>query len=191
MQTIELPYKAIVIGGSAGSFQSILHIIEALPKNFSIPIIITLHRLKQVRSGLIESIALKSNNSILEPFDKQLIEPRSIYFAPSNYHIIIENDYSFSLSTEEAVEFSRPSIDIMFLSAAKVYKNTVLAILLSGANKDGAQGIKSIKEHGGTVIIQDPKEAEVPIMPKSALEIIKPNYIFTIQEIINYMQNIE
>jgi two-component system, chemotaxis family, protein-glutamate methylesterase/glutaminase len=182
--------KVIVIGGSAGSFQSILHILEELPKNFNIPIIITIHRLKHIRSGLVESVSIKSNATIIEPFDKEDIKPNNIYIAPSNYHLFIEPDYSFSLSTEEPIEFSRPSIDVLFSSAGKVYKNNVISILLSGANKDGAKGVKSIKENGGIVIIQDPNESEVDIMPKSALEMITPDYIFKIEEIITFLQNL-
>lgn len=182
--------KVIVIGGSAGSFQSILHILEELPKNFNIPIIITIHRLKHIRSGLVESVSIKSNATIIEPFDKEDIKPNNIYIAPSNYHLFIEPDYSFSLSTEEPIEFSRPSIDVLFGSAAKVYKKNIIGILLSGANKDGAKGVKTIKENSGIVIIQDPNEAEVDIMPKSALEIISPDYIFKIEEIIAFLQNL-
>lgn len=190
MNKLKNQYKAIVIGGSAGSFQSILQIIESLPKNFPIPILITIHRLKQVRSGLIESIGNKPNAKIHEPFDKQIIEPNSIYFAPSNYHLLVESDKTISLSTEEAIEFSRPSIDYMFNSAAYVYKHELLAILLSGANKDGANGIETIKHYNGTIIIQNPKEAEVAIMPKAALEKVEANYIFTIQEIIEFINNL-
>lgn len=182
--------KVIVIGGSAGSFQSILHILEELPKTFNIPIIITIHRLKHIRSGLVESVSIKSNATIIEPFDKEYIKPNNIYIAPSNYHLIIESDFSFSLSTEEPIEFSRPSIDALFVSAAKVYKNNIIGILLSGANKDGAKGMKTIKENGGIIIIQDPNEAEVDIMPKSAIEIVTPDFIYTIEDIITFLQNL-
>jgi two-component system chemotaxis response regulator CheB len=186
---IKYPYKAIVIGGSAGSFQTILHILESLPKHFSIPIIITLHRLKHVRSGLAESVSLTSHKPIVEPFDKQKIEQNTVYIAPSNYHLLVEDDYTFSLSTEQPVEFSRPSIDVLFASAAQVYKHELIAILLSGANKDGAQGMKIIKQLGGTLIIQDPSEAEVSIMPKSVIDIVRPDIIMETEDIITFLKN--
>lgn len=183
------PYKAIVIGGSAGSFQAVLHILESLPKNFSLPIILALHRLKHVRSGLAESVSLTSHKRIIEPYDKQKIEMNSIYIAPSNYHLLVDFDSTFSLSTEDAVEFSRPSIDVLFASAAQVYKDQLIAILLSGANKDGAQGMKVVKQCGGTVIIQDPKEAEVSIMPKSVIDIVRPDIIMETEDIITFLKN--
>lgn len=183
-------YSAIVIGGSAGSFHPILEILQNLPKKFPIPIIITLHRLKTIHTGLKESVSIKSHIPIREPYDRQKIKPAHVYFAPSNYHLYIEPDYTFSLSTEELIEYSRPSIDVLFKSAAKVYGSNLLGIILSGANKDGSEGLKQIQEFGGTTIIQDPHEAEVQIMPNSAIELTKPDYILTIKNIIDFLQKL-
>lgn len=185
-----MPIEIILIGGSAGSFRTILQIIDSLPKRFHIPICITLHRLKHIKNGLAESVTTNAERRIIEPFDKQIIEPNTIYIAPSNYHLLLSSEAFFSLSTEQAVEFSRPSIDVMFASAAHTYKHKALAILLSGANKDGAQAMSILKKYGATTIVQDPYDAEVAIMPQSAIALCKPTHIFNSHEIIKYIQSV-
>src|SRR5689334_25394808 len=142
-------FRAVVIGGSAGSFQGIVRILSALPSGFSLPIIMALHRLKHVRHGFVEALALKSNLPVIEPEDKETIRKSNVYLAPANYHLSVELGNNFSLSTEEMVNNSRPSIDITLASAAYVYRNKLVGILLSGANRDGALGMKAIHEKGG------------------------------------------
>jgi two-component system chemotaxis response regulator CheB len=183
-------YKAIVIGGSAGSFQVVTAIVEALPADFPIPIIFALHRLRNIREGFVEALQFKSKMPIVEPYDKQKIKPSTIYLAPANYHLSLELGNTFAISTEDLVNFSRPSIDISFFSVAYTYKQKAIGIILSGANKDGALGIKKIQRYGGYTIVQDPKEAVITTMPDSALALIKPDKILETKEIINFLLHI-
>ncbi len=182
-----MAHKYILIGGSAGSFQSIIGILNNLPHNYRHPVFLCLHRLKHVRGGFVEALSIKSKLKVIEPDDKTGILSGKVYLAPANYHMYLEISNSIALSTEEAVNHSRPSIDLTFKSAAYAFGEKVVGILLSGANKDGAEGLKEIKEFGGTIIVQDPAEASVPVMPQAALSLVKPDYVMTIDEIINYL----
>ncbi len=183
--------KYIIIGGSAGSFQSILQILNNIPRDYKHPILLCLHRLKHVRGGFVEALSIKSKIKVIEPEDKSAITAAKVYLAPANYHMYLEVSNTISLSTEEPVNHSRPSIDITFSSAAYAFQDKVVGILLSGANKDGAAGLKEIKHYGGTVIIQDPQEASVPVMPKAAIqEVGDPDFIYTTEQIIDYLNSI-
>jgi two-component system chemotaxis response regulator CheB len=184
-------YKAIVIGGSAGSFQVISKILSNLPKDFELPIIMCLHRLKHVRHGFVEALNIKSSITLEEPEDKENIKKGKIYLAPANYHLSVELGNSFSLSTEEMVNNSRPSIDITLETAAYVYKNKLIGILLSGANKDGAIGMKRIKDKGGLTIVQDPKECMIDTMPTSALKVTQIDHVLTTQQIIGFLLELD
>ncbi len=183
--------KAIIIGGSAGSFQVVTRILSALPAGYPIPVFLCLHRLKHVRSGFTEALSIKANLPIVEPDDKDPIKPGKIYLAPANYHMYIELGNKFALSTEEPVNHSRPSIDLSFFSASYSYKNKLIGIILSGANKDGALGLKSVKDSGGIAIVQDPKECQVPTMTTASLRATNVDYIFKTNEIINYLLKLQ
>ncbi len=182
--------KAIIIGGSAGSFQVVNKILASLPKNYPYSVFLCLHRLKHVRTGFVEALSLKSGIPIMEPFDKDLIKPGIAYLAPANYHMYIDYTGRISLSTEEPVHHSRPSIDLCFFTAAQTYRNKLVGIILSGANKDGAAGLKMVSDLGGITIIQDPSEAEVPVMPKAAMDIMKVNHVMRTEEIIKYLNHL-
>ncbi|MFO8235701.1 MAG: chemotaxis protein CheB [Bacteroidales bacterium] len=184
-------YKAVIIGGSAGSFRVITKILQTLPKNYPLPVLLNLHRLKHVRSGFVEALSIKSNIPVIEPFDKDSIKPGKAYLAPSNYHMYIELNKKIALSTEEPVNHSRPSIDVSFETAAQTYSKNLLGIILSGANRDGAYGLKKLKDHGGTVIVQNPKECEVSTMTDAALKLTEADHIFSSGEIIDYLLNIK
>lgn len=179
--------KAIVIGGSAGSFKLVVELLNKIPKNYTIPVILCLHRLKHVRSGFAEALSLRSNLKVVEPFDKEDISTGRIYLAPANYHLLIGLDGKFHLSIEEAVNHSRPSIDYLFDSAACCYKNNLIGVLLSGANRDGAEGMYSIHKEKGMTIVQNPDEAQVNTMPNSCLEIFQPNLLLKSSQIIDYL----
>jgi two-component system chemotaxis response regulator CheB len=180
-------YKAIVIGGSAGSFQVVTKILSALPKTLSIPVLLSMHRLKHVRSGFLEALALKSNLPIIEPDDKEQIKPGRAYLAPANYHMYIELGNRIALSTEEPLNHSRPSIDLSFITAAQSYREKLIAIILSGANSDGAIGLQKVKEHNGITIVQDPKECQVRTMTEAAIKQTQIDYIFTTDQIIKFL----
>ena len=184
-------YKAVVIGGSAGSFQVITRILNALPKNYPLPVLLSLHRLKHVRSGFVEALSIKSAIEITEPFDKDSIKPGKAYLAPSNYHMYIELNKKIALSTEEPVNHSRPSIDLTFETAAQAYRDKLVGIVLSGANRDGAYGLKKVKQLGGLAIVQDPNDCQVKTMTEASLKMTPVDHIFTTQQIINFLQGLK
>lgn len=184
---LHINFKAIVIGGSAGSFKGITQILSEVPQDFPLPIIMCLHRLKHVRNGFIEALSIKSIKDVIEPYDKESIKKGNVYLAPANYHMSIELGHFFSLSTEEMVNNSRPSIDITMDTAAFSYKNKLIGILLSGANNDGALGMKKIKDNGGFTIVQNPEECMIDTMPKAALNVTNIDYTLGIDEIINLL----
>ena len=183
-------YKAIIIGGSAGSFQIVTRIIASLPANYPIPIIMCLHRLKHVRSGFVEALSIKSKMPIIEPHDKEPIKSGRIYLAPANYHLYIELGNRFALSTEDVVNHSRPSIDLSFFSASYNYKRKLVGIILSGANKDGALGLKSVKDNGGLTIVQDPVECQVPTMTQASINATKVDHVYSTKQIIDFLLNL-
>jgi two-component system chemotaxis response regulator CheB len=180
-------YKAIVIGGSAGSFQVVTRILSALPNTFNMPVFLSLHRLKHIRSGFLEALSLKSNLPIVEPDDKEQIKPGRAYLAPSNYHMFVELGNRIALSTEEPVHHSRPSIDLSFITAANVYRDKLIGIILSGANSDGANGLKKIKDNNGLTLVQDPDECQVRTMTESSIRLTRVDHIFKTEEIIQFL----
>lgn len=183
-------YKAVVIGGSAGSFQGIVKILSSLPDSFELPIILCLHRLKHVRNGFVEALSIKSIKPVEEPFDKENIRKGKVYLAPANYHLSVELGNTLSLSTEDMVNNSRPSIDITLETSAYVYRDKLIGILLSGANKDGALGMKSIKDKGGMTIVQEPQECMIDTMPTAALQLTNIDHILRVDEIIYFFQEL-
>ncbi|UII23097.1 chemotaxis protein CheB [Fulvivirga ligni] len=183
-------YKAVVIGGSAGSFQGIVKILSQLPADFPLPIIMCLHRLKHVRNGFVEALSIKSIMEVTEPFDKENIKRGKVYLAPANYHLSIELGNYFSLSTEEMINNSRPAIDITLGTAAYVYRNKLIGILLSGANKDGALGMKYIKEKGGLTIVQEPSECMIDTMPTAAMNVTTIDHVLKTDDIVNFFSEL-
>lgn len=184
-------YKAIVIGGSAGSFQVITKILNSLPKNFPLPVLLCLHRLKHVRSGFVEALSIKSKIPIVEPYDKETIKSGKAYLAPSNYHMYVELNKRIALSTEAPVNHSRPSIDLTFETAAQAYRDKIIGIILSGANRDGANGLRKLKQLGGLAIVQDPNECQVKTMTEASLKLTPVDHIFTTQQIVNFLLNLK
>ncbi|WPP48890.1 chemotaxis protein CheB [Catalinimonas niigatensis] len=180
-------YKAVVIGGSAGSFQGVTKILSQLPEDFELPIIMCLHRLKHVRNGFVEALSIKSIKEVTEPADKESIKKGGVYLAPSNYHLSVELGNRFSLSTEEMVNNSRPSIDITLETAAYVFKNKLIGILLSGANRDGAIGMMKIKQKGGMTLVQDPEECMIDTMPNAALQVTEIDHVLKIDQILDFL----
>ncbi len=188
---IEQDYKAIVIGGSAGSFQVISKILSQLPTNFETPIIMCLHRLRHVRNGFVEALNIKSTIPIQEPYDKETIRRGKFYLSPANYHLSVELGNTFALTTEDLLNNSRPSIDILFQTAAYAYRQKLVGILLSGANKDGAQGMKMINDRGGLTIVQDPKDCLIDTMPTAALNITSIDHVLSVDEIIDFLLSLD
>lgn len=184
-------YKAVVIGGSAGSFQGVVKILAQLPKGFPLPIIMCLHRLKHVRNGFVEALSIKSVVQVTEPNDKENIKKGSVYLAPANYHMSVELGNHFALSTEEMVNNSRPAIDITLGSCAFVYKDKLIGILLSGANKDGALGMKQIHDRSGLTIVQEPEECMIDTMPKAALAATEIDHVMKVDQIVGFLKELD
>jgi two-component system, chemotaxis family, protein-glutamate methylesterase/glutaminase len=184
-------YKAVVIGGSAGSFQGVVKILAQLPKGFPLPIIMCLHRLKHVRNGFVEALSIKSVVQVTEPNDKENIKKGSVYLAPANYHMSVELGNHFALSTEEMVNNSRPAIDITLGSCAFVYKEKLIGILLSGANKDGALGMKQIHDRSGLTIVQEPEECMIDTMPKAALAATEIDHVMKVDQIVGFLKELD
>ncbi len=183
-------YKAVVIGGSAGSFQGVTRILSEIPPDFPLPVILCLHRLKHVRNGFIEALSIKSVKAVVEPYDKESIKRGKVYLAPANYHLSIELGHTFGLSTDVMVNNSRPSIDVTLETAAYVYKEKLIGILLSGANKDGAYGMRCVTERGGLTVVQEPSECMIDTMPAAALASTNIDYTLTVAEILKLLNEL-
>jgi two-component system chemotaxis response regulator CheB len=164
------PYL-IVIGGSAGGLQPILALLPGLHTPLNAAIIIVLHRQNHYESVLQELLSAKTNFPVKEAAEKEPLESGIIYIAPADYHLLVESDHTLSLDDSEKVNFSRPSIDVTFSSAALAYGSNMTALLLSGANTDGTEGLIDVHEAGGTTAVQDPATADVDYMPRQAIQL--------------------
>lgn len=181
----------VVIGGSAGSLKVLLRIVPRLWPELPFPVIVVLHRKKDPDSSMEQLFREHSRMRVKEAEDKEPLCPGAIYLAPPDYHLLIEKDYSLALDASEKVLWSRPSIDVTFESAAEVFGSRTLGILLSGANNDGAAGLAEIQNAGGCTIVQDPANAEMPVMPEAALALLQPAYVLpdrALAEAINHFR---
>jgi two-component system, chemotaxis family, protein-glutamate methylesterase/glutaminase len=183
-------YKILVIGGSAGSFVLVRKILEALPAEFPLPVVLCLHRRRDISNGFVESLSPVSKLKVIEPLDKDPIQKGFVYLDPSNYHVFIEEGETFALSTEKEENYSRPSIDLTFESAGNVYGKKMVGIMLSGANSDGAKGMLSSKNNGAYTIVQRPEEASFDTMPRETLKLFSPDKILTCDEIITFLKSL-
>jgi len=175
-------YKVVVIGGSAGSLEVILQLLPDLRVK-NIVVIIVVHRRSDADSLLAELLARKTDVPVKEVEDKEPIHAGTVYLAPPDYHLLLEDQQQFSLDSTEKIHHSRPSIDVLFQSVAEVYGSSAIGVLLSGANADGARGIQKIREAGGYTIVQDPASADIGFMPQQAIdlgaanEVVAPGHI--------------
>ncbi|MCX2741727.1 chemotaxis protein CheB [Pontibacter anaerobius] len=179
--------KLIVMGGSWGGIQASLSILEGLPPDYSIPIVLVLHRLRNQEGNLQEIFSKKLLLKAVEVEEKEPLLPGHVYLAPANYHVLFEKDHTFSLDDSELENYSRPSIDVSFSSAADVFGKNTMGILLSGASRDGSSGLKYIFEKGGVAVAQDPSEAEVGTMPQAAIESIRGCTIMNVARIKEFL----
>jgi len=182
--------QVFLIGGSAGSLKILLEVLPHLDKNLKFPIVIILHRKRSMDSPLSDLLKVRSGLEIIEAEEKQKLMPGIIYLAPPDYHLLIEKDLSFSLDFSEKLNYSRPSIDVTFISASQVYNENTTALLLSGANADGVEGLFFIKANNGTTLVQDPKTADVDYMPLQAISQVKIDFILKPPEIVDYINKL-
>lgn len=180
-------YGAIVIGTSSGGFHALGTLLRNLPADYRIPIIIVQHRIRDSRQLLEEMLQNKCAIRIKQADEKEKIESGKVYIAPPDYHLLVERDKTFSLSSDLPVRFSRPSIDVLFESAALAYKDKLIGIILTGASNDGAEGIIAIEKQRGLTIAQNPDEAQVALMTLASIQTGKINYIWSLATISNFL----
>jgi len=180
--------EVLLLGGSAGAFNIIFRIIKNFKKDLNKSVIVVIHRRKNFFSEIEKLFAENSRISIKEICDKEKIKPNTIYVAPANYHTLIEKEKCFSLDVSESVWYSKPSIDVTFESAAEIYKKSCTAILFSGANQDGAEGLLHLRNLGALTIAQNPLDAEMPQMPQSAISINAAEYVLNTNEIFELIE---
>jgi two-component system chemotaxis response regulator CheB len=175
---------AVVIGASAGGVEALNHLLPALPKAFAPPVLVVVHVRHGQPSLLPGLFASRCELAIEEPFDKDEIAPGTVYFAPPGYHMLVEAEGgatpAIALSVDPPVRFSRPSVDVLFESAAHAYGERLLGIVLSGANDDGARGARAIRDAGGACWAQDPATATAPAMPLAAIAQGAVNEVLTL-----------
>jgi two-component system chemotaxis response regulator CheB len=181
--------EAVVIGASAGAVDVLTTLLPAVPAALAVPVIIVVHLPAQQPSLLVDLFAKRCVVPVREPLDKQPIEP-GVWFAPPAYHLLVETDRSFALSVDEAVNFSRPSIDVLFESAALAYGRSLLGVVLTGASKDGSQGALAVRESGGLVLVQDPASAEARLMPNGVLELLTPDLVAAPPDLARLFQHL-
>jgi two-component system chemotaxis response regulator CheB len=179
---------AVVIGASAGALEALSAILPRLPSEYERPIMIVVHVPPYRQSVLVDLFASKCRLAVKEAEDKESIRAGNIYFAPPDYHLLVEKHKSLSLSSDEPVLFSRPSIDVLFESAADAYGPDLIGVLLTGANQDGANGIRSIADAGGVTIVQNPDGAFASEMPQAALAARPDALVLSLEEIVDYLQ---
>jgi two-component system chemotaxis response regulator CheB len=166
-----MPYSIVAMGTSWGGLSALMKLLGALPAEFPIPIALVQHRSKDSDRLLVQLLQDATPLHVCEVEDKDLLLAGSVHIAPANYHMLIEQGY-VSLTTDEPVRYSRPSIDVMFSSAADAYLSETIGVVLTGANEDGSSGLAHIVKRGGRALIQDPKTAEIPIMPEAAIKAV-------------------
>lgn len=177
----------LVIGGSAGSLDVLLRVFPKLKSDLHFPIVIVLHRKSSSDSSLTDLFSSRTNIEVKEIEDKQSLMPGKIYVAPADYHVLFEKEDLLSLDFSEKVNYSRPSIDVTFESASEIFGAGVVCLVLSGANGDGAHGLRIVKHHGGRAIIQDPTTAESPYMPLQMLLAVTPDAILKTEEMAEFI----
>lgn len=175
-------YELVVIGCSMGGMHALQTLLGALPNEFPLPIAVVQHRYRTSNEALPEYFRTRTPLAVVDAIDKQWMHPGTVYLAPADYHLLVERG-ELSLSVDARVEYSRPSIDVLFESAADAYGAATVGVILTGANADGASGAAKIKERGGFVVVQDPKTAESPAMPEAAIRGTRVDRILPLERI--------
>lgn len=175
-------YEIIVVGASWGGLAAVRAIVRSLPAEFEIPIVVVQHRHKDSDARLGRFLAKDTHLNVCDVEDKMPVEPGRLYVAPPDYHTLVEQGY-LSLSTEAPVRYSRPSIDVMLVSAAAAYAHRTVGVILTGGNADGAHGLRRVADIGGLPIVQDPSTAEVAAMPEAAIKAVPQARVFPLKRI--------
>jgi len=176
-------YEAVVIGSSAGGLNALKTLFRGLDRNFKLPVIMVQHISPDSENYMVHILNDLKKIPVKEADEKERPVPGTAYMAPPNYHLLIEPDRTFTLTVDERVNYARPSIDVLFETAAEAYKDTLIGIILTGANNDGSRGLKKIRDFGGLTIVQDPETAEVDSMPRAAIQAAHPHHTIALEEI--------
>ena len=179
-------FEIVVVGTSIGGLNALQTLLSGLPEGFPVPVVIAQHRGQNSEIGLCDFLGRSSRIPISEPEDKEAIFPGRAYIAPRDYHLLIENG-SFALSTDPPVSFARPSIDMLFESAANEYQERTIGVVLTGANRDGARGLAAIKLRGGVTLVEDPASAACREMPDAAIAATEVDRVLPLQDIAAYL----
>jgi len=182
--------QAVVIGASAGAVDALSSLLPKLPCRYPLPIMVVVHVPRDQRSALADLFRSKCRIDVREAEDKEPIHFGTVYFAPPDYHLQVERDHWLSLASDEPVSYSRPSIDVLFETAADAYGPGLVAVILTGANFDGARGLRAVRDAGGTALVQDPTSAQAQEMPRAALEACHDARVMSLEEIAAYLLEI-
>jgi len=177
------PFDAVVIGCSAGGLRALHAVFSGLHASLPVPVIVVFHNGIEEIEMLCELLRRKSALAVEEAREREIPRPGCVYIAPSGYHLLIEASHRFALSIDTKVRYVRPAIDVLFESAANVWRTRLLAVVMTGANDDGTAGLRAVRSHGGTAIVQDPADAESPVMPESALRLAGADHCVPLSEI--------
>lgn len=183
-------YRVVVLGVSAGGVRALERVLGALPADFPLPILIVQHMSPSAGSGLALLLDHQCRIRVKEADEEEPMMPGSVYLAPANYHLLVEADGSLSLSDDRPVNFARPSVDVLFESAAAAFGRGVIGVVLTGAGCDGGFGIRSIQEKGGLVVVQDPADAEAATMPEFALSLVAADHVVTLEDLPGLLQKL-
>jgi len=182
--------RAVVMGASAGAVEALSIILPTLAEDYPLPVIIVVHLPPDKNSIMAKLLQMKCRIEVREVEDKEPLEPATVYIAPPDYHVLVEADGRLSLSSEEPVFFSRPSIDVLFESAADVYGAELVGVVLTGANNDGAHGLQCIEAAGGIAVVQVPDTAFATAMPQAAIAACATARVLTLSEIATYLSEV-
>ena len=176
-----MAYELVVIGTSWGGLHALRRVLGGLPAKFDVPVVVVQHRHRDSDQLLVSLLQDHTTLNVAEVEDKSELVPGGIYVAPAEYHVLVEVGH-LALSTEEPVRYSRPSIDVTFESAADAYGSRTIGVIMTGANDDGARGLRRIADRGGAAIVQDPATAESAVMPAAALKLVPEAKVTTVEE---------
>lgn len=183
-------FKAVVMGVSSGGLEALKILVPGLRPDLAAPVIIVQHMSAQADSYLPARLNEISGLTVKEAEDKEMLRPGVVYVAPPDYHLLAETDGSLSLSVDPKVNFSRPSVDVLFESASDAFGSELVGVILTGANHDGARGLARIKRRGGLAIVQSPKSAQSSAMPEAALESTSVDHVLPLQDIAPFLNNL-
>lgn len=186
----ERRFQAVVIGVSTGGVDALKRVIPALPADFAMPVVVVIHIAPGSGDGLAQLLDGLSPLRVKEADEGDTLTPGVVYVAPANYHLLVERDGRLSLSTDPPVNFARPSIDVLFESAAACFGPALVGVVLTGAAHDGALGLQKIQQMGGCTIIQDPQDAVTDSMPRSALALCQPDYLVPLRELATLLTSL-